>query len=127
MKGTFITMCIVFTAALGICIISMRAQFRVLDKLDAGCGDAIAAVVNDDIMTAMEHVQRLNDVLESNMWFMEFVSSHDQLHEAVSGIIEAQVALECSDMDDAYQALAGLEGTLEHLREHETLSMSNIC
>ena len=127
MKRTFVTMCIVLVLALGICVVSMQAQFRVLDRLDSGCGDAIKAVLNEDISAAMEHVHRMNSELEGKMWFMEFVASHDQLHEAVSSIVEAQVALECGDMDDAYQALAGLQGILEHLREHETLSMANIC
>jgi len=36
MKRTFVTMCIVLVLALGICVVSMQAQFRVLDRLDSG-------------------------------------------------------------------------------------------
>lgn len=120
-------MSIVFLVTLGVCLISMQLQFRVLDMMEKQCGEATACVLAEDIPGAMKHVHTLHATVENSSRFMETVASHDQLHEAIASITEAQVALECEDLDDAYQALAALEGTIEHLRDHETLSIANIC
>lgn len=127
MKAMAWLMSIVFALTLGVCLLSMRLQFRVLDTMEKHCGEAIACVLAEDIPGAMEHTHALHTAVEKSSRFMEMVASHDQLHEALGSIKEAQVALECGDVDDAYQALAALEGTLEHLRDHETLSIANIC
>lgn len=127
MRAALISMCAVLAAAVAVCITSMLVQFRVLDTMDGLCGDAIEHVLADDAPGAMEHVDKLHDALEGSSWFMEMVASHDQLHEALGSIVDAQVALECEDVDDAYQALARLQGTLEHLRDHETFSLANLC
>ena len=127
MRATFISLCVVLALSLALGIVSMQAQFRVLDMLDTSCGSAIACVIDDDISGAMGHVDRLYDIMEESSWFMELVASHDQLHEALGSIVDARVALECEDADDAYQALARLQGTIDHLREHETISLSNLC
>ena len=127
MKAMFCSMCAVLAAALGICLFSMWAQYKVLDTMDHLCGQAMTHVIAEDISGAMEYTHALNTTVEKHTRFMEMVASHDQLHEALASIKEAQVALECEDLDDAYQALAALEGTIEHLRDHETLSLANIC
>lgn len=127
MRAMFVAMCAVLILALGTCTISMRLQFRMLDALEKQCGGAISCVLDDDIAGAMEYVQHMKLTVEKSTRFMEMVASHDQLHEALGNITDAQVALECEDMDDAYQALAELEGVIDHMRAHETLSLENIC
>jgi len=127
MRRMFVSMCTVLAASLGICIVAMMIQFRVLGVLDEGCKVAIEYVKQDNNAGAMSKVREIKMTLDDRGAFMELIASHDHVHEAVSAVNEARVALECEDIDDAYQALETLLGILEHMRDHETLSLANIC
>ena len=127
MRSTFISMVCVLAVSIAICVVSMTVQFRVLGTMDVLCGDAVASVLDDDITSASGKVAQLRRVMDETTWFMELMAFHDQLHEAHASITDAQVALECEDTDDAYQSLKRLQGTIDHLRDHEKLSISNLC
>ena len=127
MRSAFISMISMLILAVAVCITSMLLHFRLVNDMYKLCGMAISCVMEEDIAGAMEQVNALKDELEASTYLMEMVASHDQLHDAMSSIIEARVALECEDMDDAYQALARLQGILDHIKDHEKLTLSNLC
>ena len=57
---------------------------------------------------------------------LERFTSHDALHEVASGILEAQICLDCGDHDDFLRTMAVMNGGLEHLRDTEALSWENL-
>jgi len=126
MKAAFIAMCCVLAAALGLCFVSVYVHDSVLDDMDAVCAETIKSVRGDDKQTAVERVSELDRVFGERSGALEMLASHNDLHETRSCIMDAMVALECGDMDDAYQALVSLRGMLEHLRDHERLTLSNL-
>ncbi|MBQ4088508.1 MAG: DUF4363 family protein [Clostridia bacterium] len=127
MRSAFVSMTAVLILAVSVCIVSMMLHFRLVNAMDELCGEAIERVIAEDISGTMDYVGKLKVKLDESTYLMEMVASHDQLHEAMTNIIEARVALECEDMDDAYQALARLQGILDHIRDHEKLTISNLC
>ena len=79
-----------------------------------------------DTLAAKEYAESLEDIFEGRQAVLEMLASHNDLHETMNSITDAKVALECGDMDDAYQALVRLRGMIEHLRDHERFSLANL-
>lgn len=126
MKATRIALCAVLAASLALCAASMIYQFHVLDDLEQRCDRAVECVRADDTGGAARVVADLRERFRKDSKILEMLSSHDDLHEADVSIVNAAVALECEDKDDALQALCALSETLEHLRAHESFSFSNL-
>ena len=126
MRLTFISMCAVLATAVGLCILSMMMHCDALDELDGFCRKAMMAVKEEDVSQAMEYVDNMDKCFEKREMPLEFVANHDLLHEVRSSIVDARIALECKDLDDAWQALERLMGSTDHMRAHESFSMSNL-
>lgn len=127
MRATFISMCAVLAVSLALCGVSMYMHFTAIDELNALCEGALKCVRNADVEGAEQQVKALRASFDDTSKALEMLSDHDELHEILSCIVDAYVALECEDMDDAYQALARMQGVLEHLRDHERISLANLC
>ena len=126
MRSTFIAMCTVLAASAMLCGASVWMHYSAVDEMDAMCKETVGYVRSEDAEGALESIERLEKRFDSWSAWLETVSSHDVLHEALACITDARVALECDDFDDAYQAMERLHGNFEHIREHEGMSLSNI-
>lgn len=126
MKAAFAAMCGVLVLSLMVCAASAWVQGNVLDDMDILCISALECVRREDGEAARGYVDSLERLMDDKRGIMESLASHNDLHETATCIVDARVALECGDIDDAYQALVRLQGMLEHLRVHESLSLSNI-
>lgn len=126
MRATFISMCAVLVVSLALCGVSMYLHFTAIDKMDGLCEGALECVRADDVEGAKRQVKSLRESFDDTSTMLELLSDHDELHEILSCIVDARVALECEDVDDAYQALSRMQGVLEHLRDHESMSFANL-
>lgn len=126
MRATFISMCAVLIASLALCGVSMYAHFTAIDEMNGLCEGALECVKADDVEGARRQVKALRKSFGDTSAMLELLSDHDELHEVLNCIVDARVALECEDVDDAYQALARMQGVLEHLRDHESMSFANL-
>ena len=126
MKAAFIAMCAVLATAVALCFLSMYIHHDVLGRMDYICEEAVNAVRADDEETALECAERLEEIFEGRQDALEMLASHNDLHETLNCITDAKVALECGDMDDAYQALVRLQGMITHLHDHERFSLANL-
>lgn len=127
MRVTFISMCAALIASLALCGASMYLHFAATDELDALCEDALECVKADDMEGAKRRLNTLRESFDDRAAVLELLSDQDDLHEILDCIVDAGVALECGDIDDAYQALARMHGALEHLRDRERISLVNLC
>ena len=116
----------VLTLALGLCFGSMYAQNRALTEMKQSAKRVLSLVRNERLDDAEAELKKLNDQFREKEPVLEMLTSHDDLHEASLRIVNAQVALECEDRDDARQALAELIELLAHLWSHEKFSLSNL-
>ena len=126
MRATFISMCAVLIASLALCGVSMYAHFTAIDEMNGLCEGALECVKADDVEGARRQVKALRKSFDDTSAMLELLSDHDELHEVLNCIVDARVALEWEDVDDAYQALARMKGVLEHLRDHESMSFANL-
>ncbi len=126
MKATFIAMCSVLVVSLALCLFSLFYQDKTLAGLDEMRTQAISLVDADDLSGAKEKIVQLADTFKGKSKLLEMIASHNDLHDAYLHIVAAKISLELDDLDDTYQELTLLGETIEHLRQHEAFSISNL-
>lgn len=126
MRGTFISMCAVLAAAIGLCIFSMNVQMESIDQLEKLRISALEKVRSGDTDKTREELKTLSDAFSRRQRKMEIVASHNDLHEAYSYLVDARISLEYGDLDDVGQALAQMGEALAHIREHEKFTINNL-
>ncbi len=126
MKAAFISMWVVLIISVVLCLMSMYIHADVLDRMDILCDSAIECVRSDEKESAGMYAEKLEKTFGGRKVVLEMLASHNDIHETMNCVTDAKVALECGDMDDAYQALIRLKGMISHLRDHEGLSLANL-
>jgi hypothetical protein len=126
MRTTLIAMCVVLCVSLVLCFYSMRVQMTALDALDDMRASVLEAVHAGDVQKAEEELVVLANSFREYAQTLELLTSHDDIHDAYSHLVDVRISLECEDLDDAYQALAQLGEALGHLREHEEFTLANL-
>ena len=126
MRRMLVALICVLTLALGLCFVSMYAQNRTLTEMKREAKDILALVRDERLGDAEAELKKLNALFREKEPILEMLTSHDDLHEASLRIVNAEIALECEDRDDACQALAELIELIGHLWSHEKFSLSNL-
>ena len=57
---------------------------------------------------------------------MEVLCFHDDLHEVKERIIQAEICIEYTDMEDFYGSVALIGEAIEHIRDQEALNLTNL-
>ena len=126
MRRTLVAMSAVLAVSLAVCFASLYMHTHVIEEMGGLCTEAIENVRSDDLAVAVYKTGQMLELFRHNNLMLELVAPHDDLHEALACLRDAAVALECEDMDDAYQSLVSLHDMLEHLHEHEAFSLANL-
>ena len=93
----------------------LRLQSEAVTLAEAGQPDA-----------ARERIVRLAEYWEDRADLLETLTSHDALHAVASAIAEARICLDCGDHDDFLRTMAVVRAGLEHIRDEEAVSLSNL-
>lgn len=126
MRGAVFSMCALLLASLALCGLSVRLHTEFIEEMDALCAGAVEMLRSGDGDGASDAARDMLASIEERRAGMELVALHTDIHDAHACVQDALVALECGDADDAYQSLVKLRGTLDHLRQHEALTLANI-
>lgn len=116
----------VLAASIAVCLFSMFAQFNAIDEMERLNSSAMETAHAGDMESAGTQLVILANMFKDRAKVLEMLASHEDLHEAYSDIVDAQIAIESNDRDDAYQAMTRFNEALEHIREHERLNWRNI-
>lgn len=117
---------LVLALCLTLCIASGRRVFDVVDEMRGLCREAEALVDEERYERALETLERAEALWSTNRAFLEGMTPHEDLHDVNTQRIQAYANLELMDLDDFYLCMDLLDEELTHLREHETLSWSNL-
>lgn len=116
----------VFLIAVAICTVSLLMMSNIVERARTLRSEAILAVEDDDPERAKELMVELAELWKDKSGLLEVLTSHDALHEVKTGIIEAQICLECGDHDDFLRTISTVGEGLEHIYDVEALSISNL-
>lgn len=126
MRRTAIMTLSVFLIAVAICTVSLLMMSNIVERARTLRSEAILAVEDDDPERAKELMVELAELWKDKSGLLEVLTSHDALHEVKTGIIEAQICLECGDHDDFLRTISTVGEGLEHIYDVEALSISNL-
>lgn len=126
MKAAFIAMCITLVASVALCLLTMYIHNDAISVMDELCAQAVDSLKAEDTDRTEDLIDALEKEFSERRHLLEMLASHSDLHDTMTCITDAKVALECGDKDDAYQALVRLNGMLEHMHDHEKFSLENL-
>ena len=126
MRRTAIMTLSVFLIAVAICTVALLMMSNIVERARTLRSEAILAVEDDDPERAKELMVELAELWKDKSGLLEVLTSHDALHEVKTGIIEAQICLECGDHDDFLRTISTVGEGLEHIYDVEALSISNL-
>ena len=127
MRSTFWAMVTVLALSVVLCLFARHAQLNLVEDLTKMNDQAREMIWNEDFAGALALSEKMMRRFDHRRDVLEMVSSHDDLHDTHQHLVDAWVALKCEDKDDACQALAQLSEMLEHLRNHEQITLANLC
>lgn len=126
MKRLTILTLAVLMVSLAVCIASMWVIDGILDEAHGISTSVFVSMENGDVVAAREGLVALATLWDERASLLEVLCSHDDLHEVKERIIEAQITLDYTDMEDFYSAVALVGEALEHVRDQEILSLTNL-
>jgi hypothetical protein len=104
----------------------MKLQFDAVDEMERIRAIAFEAARRGDYAAAGKAVDALEKEFKERSKWLELLGPHDDLHEIYLQIVDAKVCIELEKRDDVHQALVHLKEVLQHVRDHESFSMTNL-
>ena len=126
MRVKLIAVAAVLALSIGLCLFSMNRVFSMLDKMEYQTALLLERVEVGDREGGRQVLAQMARQWEEAKPLLEALTPHGDLHDVTLQYVEAATNLESGDMDDFARSAALLRESLKHLREHESLSWSNL-
>ena len=126
MKRLAIQTAAVLTVCLIVCTVSLIGLNRTLDEAHDMATVIYAAMENGKKDEAREQLVALATFWDDRAAVLELLCSHDDLHEVKEHIIQARICIDYKDPEEFYSAVALIGEGIEHIRDEEALSLSNL-
>ena len=126
MKRTAIVTAAVLLICLIACTASMWTLNRLLDEAHDMSVEIFTAMETGDINHARETLVALANLWDDHAVMLETLCDHDDLHNVKERIIQAQICIEYTDMEDFYSTVALIGEGIEHIRDQEGLTWTNL-
>lgn len=126
MKRLAITTAAVLTACMILCTWSLTALNGILDEAHGYTVEVFAQMEQGNITAAREGLVALANLWDEKETLLELLCAHDDLHEVKERIIEAEICISYTDMEDFYANVSLIGEAIEHIRDGEALRLTNI-
>ena len=126
MKRLAITTAAVLTACMILCTWSLTALNGVLDEAHGYTVEVFVQMERGNITAAREGLVALANLWDEKETMLELLCAHDDLHEVKERIIEAEICISYTDMEDFYANVSLIGEAIEHTRDGEALRLTNI-
>lgn len=126
MRMTLIVSLAVGIAALAVCLASLVGVLNVAGEAERLRLAVLDQVLAGEMPLARESLTRLGMHWERHTRLLEMISSHDDMHEVTSHILDARVCMDVQDTDDLVRVLEQLGAALEHVRSVQLVNFSNL-
>ena len=113
-------------AALVICLFCLVSVANAVGEVERLRLETVRLTQAGDDVAARERLTRLATRWQRHTFLLEMISSHDDVHEVTSAIIDARVCQEMGDTDDLMRVLEQLGTGLEHIRSIQEARLSNL-
>jgi len=125
-KRLLITTIAVFAACIALCTWSLITRNGILDEAHDHTVEVFAQMEQGNVIAAKEGLVALANLWDEKMTLLEVLCAHDDLHEVKERIIEAEICISYTDMEDFYSNVSLIGEALEHIRDGEALRLTNL-
>lgn len=126
MKRLTITTIAVFVACIAVCTWALITLNGILDEAHEYTVEVFTQMENGNVIAAREGLVALANLWEEKMTLLEVLCAHDDLHEVKERIIQAEICVSYTDMEDFYASVALIGEAIEHIRDGEALRLTNL-
>lgn len=126
MRRTLIVTLAVLLAAIAVCAAARAVLNDAAQRADRLCSLAVLAAQEHRPDRAKEMVVALAEYWRQKTAVLELLASHDALHEVNVSIAEARICLDCEDHDDFLRCMSNAAEALDHLRDEQSVRLSNL-
>lgn len=126
MRAAIAVSCVVLVLALGICFGGSLFIHGALDKLEELRMETLERSDAEDEEGALESLTKLAEVWCKYEPYLEMLTSHEDVHRVLEEIVSAKALYAREDIAQYEQSMALLGESIEHIRKHESVSLSNI-
>ncbi len=126
MRRTILITLLVFSLAMGLCLLSGHSIHRVVEHALQLRNEAIEAMDNGDSQGTQQILAELAGHLKDNMNWLEMLCEHEDLHDLKAEIIDARTSIEFDNIDEFYQAIYRFGERMEHVSDAERLTLANL-
>ena len=81
---------------------------------------------NGNISHARETLVALATLWDDHAVMLEMLCDHEDLHNVKERFIQAQICIEYTDMEDFYSTVSLIGEGIEHIRDQEGLTWTNL-
>ncbi len=126
MKRLAITTAIVLICSLALCTWALITLNGILDEAHEYTIEVFTQMEQGNVTAAREGLVALASLWDDNTKLLETLCAHDDLHEVKERIIQAEICLSYTDMEDFYASVALIGEAIEHIRDGEALRLTNL-
>lgn len=126
MKQALITGFIFLVAAAAVCIGSTLLIHTSLDRMSDLHEQTLSFTDSENTEAALDSLTQTAEYWGKCSVWMEMLTSHEDIHSVREQIVSAKALLEHDDIAQYHQCMALLRESLDHIRRHESLALSNI-
>lgn len=126
MKRLTIATIAVFAASIALCTWSLITLNGILDEAHTYTVEVFTEMEKGNVVAAREGLVALANLWDENMTLLEVLCAHDDLHEVKERIIQAEICVSYTDMEDFYASISLIGEAIEHIRDGEALRLTNL-
>ncbi len=126
MKRTCIGAMILLILSFVVCFGSTMLIHATLDEMENLHEATLSCTDEEDKDGAIEHLVQLGTVWSKASPWMEMLTSHEDIHNVREQIVSSKALLEHDDLAQYHQCMALLRESIDHIRRHESMTLSNL-
>lgn len=126
MKRLAITTAAVLAACMMLCTWSLVTLNGILDEAHEYTVEVFAQMEQGNVTAAREGLVALANLWDDRETLLELLCAHDDLHEVKERIIEAEICISYTDMEDFYANVSLIGEAIEHIKDGEALRLTNL-
>lgn len=125
-KRLLMTTIAVFLLCIALCAWSLITLNGILDEAHEYTVEVFTQMEKGNVTAAREGLTALANLWDGKMTVLELLCAHDDLHEVKERIIQAEICVSYTDMEDFYASVALIGEAIEHIRDGEALRLTNL-
>lgn len=126
MHKAVIAALVLLVLAAGVCIGSTVMIHRVLDQMEDLHEQIMVCTDLDDRKGALVALAQMGTIWSDATRWMEMLAPHEDIHTVREQIVSSRALLEHDDIAQYHQCMALLRESINHLRRHESMTLSNV-